>query len=64
MLYKYKQKLWDYDQKSIDIIYRLQDFTDCQLISITHEIYESFDYSPMRDINGIFLNISNVFVKI
>ena len=39
-------------------------FTDCQLLSITHEIYERFDCSPTRDINGIFLNISNVFVKI
>lgn len=59
-----QKKLWDYDQKSIDLIYKLQDFTDCQLLSITHEIYKSFDYSPMRNINGIFLNISNVFVKI
>ena len=56
--------MWGYDQKCIDLIYRLEDFTDCQLLSITQEIYESFDYSPMRDINGIFLNISNVFVKI
>ena len=38
--------------------------TDCLLLSITHEIYERFDCSPMRDINGIFLDISNVVVKI
>ena len=30
----------------------------------THKIYEPFDCSPMRDINGIFLDISNVFVNI
>ena len=64
MLCKYKKNLREYDKKSIDLIYRLQNFTDCQLLSITHEIYESFDYSPMRDINGNFLNISNAFVKI
>ena len=38
--------------------------TDYLLLSVTHEIYERFDCSPTRDINGIFLDISNVFVKI
>ena len=39
-------------------------FTDCQILSITPETYERFDCSPTRDINGIFLDISDVFVKI
>ena len=59
-----QKKLRDYDQRNIDLIYRLQNFTDCRLLSITHEIYKNFDYSPMRDITEIFLNISNAFVKI
>ena len=32
-----------------------------QLLSITHEIYQSFDCSPTRDIKGVFLNISKAF---
>ena len=29
-----------------------------QLLSITHEIYKSFDYNPSVDIRGVFLDIS------
>ena len=29
-----------------------------QLLSITHEIYNSFDYNPSVDIRGVFLDIS------
>ena len=35
-----------------------------QLLSITHEIYQSFDCSPTRDIKGVFLNISKAFDKV
>ena len=35
-----------------------------QLLSITHEIYQSFDCSPTRDINGVFLDISKAFDKV
>ena len=48
-------------------------FTDCQsgfipgdscvaqLLSITHEIYKSFDCNPSCDIRGTFLDISKAF---
>ena len=51
-------------------------FTDCQsgfipsdscvaqLLSITHEIYKSFDCNPPADTRGIFLNISEAFDKV
>ena len=35
-----------------------------QLLSITHEIYKSFDCNPSVDIRGTFLNISKAFDKI
>ena len=35
-----------------------------QLLSPTHEIYESFDCSSTRDITGFFLNISKAFEKV
>ena len=35
-----------------------------QLLSITHEIYQSFDCSPTRDIKGVFLDISKAFDKV
>ena len=40
------------------------DFCVAQLPSITHEIYQSFDCSPTRDIKGVFLNISKAFDKV
>ena len=52
-------------------------FTECQpgfmpgdsscvdeLLSITHEIYNSFDYNPSVDIRGVFLDISKAFDKV
>ena len=51
-------------------------FTECQsglipgdscvvlLLSVTHEIYQSFDCSPTRDIRGAFLDISKAFDKV
>ena len=35
-----------------------------QLLSITHEIYNSFDYNPSVDIRGVFLHISKAFDKV
>ena len=35
-----------------------------QLLSITHEIFNSFDYNPSVDIRGIFLDISKAFDKV
>ena len=40
------------------------DSCDAQLLSITHEIYQSFDCSPTRDIKGVFLDISKAFDKV
>ena len=39
------------------------DFCGAQLLSITHEIYQSFDCSPTRDVKGIFVNISKAVDK-
>ena len=51
-------------------------FTDCQsgfipsgscvaqLLSITHEIYKSFDRNSQTDTRGIFLDISKAFDKV
>ena len=35
-----------------------------QLLSITHEIYKSFDCNPSFDIRGTFLDISKAFDKV
>ena len=35
-----------------------------QLLSITHEIYKSFDYNPSLDVRGVFLDISKAFDKV
>ena len=32
-----------------------------QLISITHEIYDSFDADPLLEVRGVFLDISKAF---
>ena len=34
-----------------------------QLLSVTHEIYKSFDCNPPQDIRGTFLDISKAFDK-
>ena len=58
--------------------YFIQDklFTECQsgfmpgdscaaqLLSITHEIYKSFDYNPSLDIREVFVDISKAFDKV
>ena len=35
-----------------------------QLLSVTHEIYKSFDCNPPYDIRGTFLDISKAFDKV
>ena len=35
-----------------------------QLLSIVHEICQSFDFSPTTDTNGVFFNISKGFDNI
>ena len=35
-----------------------------QVLSITHEIYQSFACTPTKDINGIFLDIPKAFGKV
>ena len=36
----------------------------CRAATITHEIYNSFDYNPSVDIRGVFLHISKAFDKV
>ena len=35
-----------------------------QLLSITHEIYQSYDCNPTEDVKGLLLNISKAFDKV
>ena len=35
-----------------------------QLISITHEIYNAFDFNPSLEVRGVFLDISKAFDKV
>ena len=35
-----------------------------QLISITHEIYASFDTNPSLEVRGVFLDISKTFDRV
>ena len=44
--------------------FRKGDSTIKQLISITHDIYQSFDCLPPKDIRAIFLDISKAFDKV
>ena len=39
------------------------DSCAAQLLSITHEIYNSFNYNPAVDIRGVFSDISKAFEK-
>ena len=41
-----------------------RDSCVAQLLSISHEIYKSFDCSPSIDIRGVFLDISKAFDKV
>ena len=35
-----------------------------QLISVTHEIYASFDANPSLEVRGVFLDISKAFDRV
>ena len=35
-----------------------------QLISITHEIYNAFDFNPSLEVRGVFLDVSKAFDKV
>ena len=35
-----------------------------QLLSITHEIYKSYDVNPSLEVRGVFLDISKVFDRV
>ena len=40
------------------------DSCAAQLLSVTHEIYQSFDCGPTRDIKWVFLDISKAFDEV
>ena len=42
-------------------MFRKNDSTIKQLISITHDIQSAFDYNPPKDVRAIFLDISKAF---
>ena len=44
--------------------FRAGDSCVSQLISITHEIYKSFDSNPSFETRGVFLDISKAFDKV
>ena len=44
--------------------FRKGDSCVTQLLSITHEIFKSFDVSPSIDTRGVFLDISNAFDRV
>ena len=44
--------------------FRSGDSCTSQLLSITHEIYKSFDGSPSLETRGVFLDISKAFDKV
>ena len=44
--------------------FRIGDSCINQLISITHNIYQSFDASPTLEVRGVFLDISKAFDKV
>ena len=35
-----------------------------QLLDITHEIFEAFDYNPPMEVKSVFLDISKAFDKV
>ena len=45
-------------------VFRLSDLCEYQLLSFVHDIYASFDCNPLRDVRGIFLDISKAFDRV
>ena len=44
--------------------FRPSDTSECQLLSIAHDIYKSFDWNPPLEVRGSFLDISKAFDRI
>ena len=44
--------------------FRLSDSCINQLLTITHEIFEAFDWKPTLEVRSVFLHISKAFDKI
>ena len=44
--------------------FRLSDSCINQLLAITHEIFEAFDYNPTLEVRSVFLDISKAFDKV
>ena len=44
--------------------FRSNDSCINQLISITHNIYSTFDANPSLEVRGVFLDLSKVFDKL
>ena len=44
--------------------FRPSDSCINQLLAITHEIFEAFDYNPSLEIRSVFLDISKAFDKV
>ena len=44
--------------------FRPSDSCVNQLLAITHERFEAFDYNPSLEVRSVFLDISKVFDKV
>ena len=44
--------------------FRPSDTCINQLLAITHEIFEAFDYNPPLEVRSVFLDISKAFDKV
>ena len=44
--------------------FRSSDSCECQLLSIVHDIYKSFDCNPSLEIRAFFLDISKAFDRV
>ena len=44
--------------------FRPSDLCKCQLLSIVHDIYKSFDCNPSLKVGGIFSDISKAFDRV
>ena len=44
--------------------FRPSESCECQLLSIVHDIYKSFDCNPPLEVRGIFWDISKAFDRV
>ena len=61
-LYKYLEKNNFFNSNQSG--FRSGDSCIHQLISITHEIYRSYDANPTQEVRGLFLDISKAFDRV